>query len=143
MTPTPYEEIYDLFLIQVDDYELNELYASSEESFKLALQGLMMISIPEFKNCKQSLSDRDNDLETFNIELTDAEKSIISKAMVKNWFKKKIQDVTQFQNKLNDRDYQHHSEAQNLTAKQNYYNTIREELDQDMNDYGYKNSDWV
>lgn len=54
-----------------------------------------------------------------------------------------MQDVVQFQSKLNDRDFKTHSEAQNLSAKQNYYNIIREEVAQDITDYGYRNSDWL
>jgi hypothetical protein len=143
MTPTLYEELYDLFLIRVDDYELTQLYNISDANFRMTLQGLLMLAIPEFDNCKQDLSQRNNSTEAFLIQLTDKEKSILSKLMVKQWFSKKIQDVTQFQGKLTDKDFKQHSEAQNLTSKQSYYNTIREEVDQDMNNYGYKNSDWV
>lgn len=140
---TPYTDIYDLFLVIADDYELTELYEVSEDNFLLYLQGYLMLAISDFKRCKKDLSLRDRHMRAFLVELDDKEKSILAKLMAKYWFKKKIQDVTQFQGKLNDKDFKHHSEAQNLTAKRNYYDIIREEVDQDINDYGYDNADWL
>lgn len=102
MTPTSYSEIFDLFLMTVDDYELTELFSYSEEDFNNYLQGLLILAIPDFINCKQDLTQRDNINGTFLVGLSDMEKSILAKLMVKYWFKKKIQDVTQFQGKLND-----------------------------------------
>lgn len=140
---TSYTDIYDLFLMIVDDYELTELYHSSEEDFTTYLQGFLILAIPDFRICKKDLKQRDDSSGTFLIELSDTEKSILAKLMAKYWFKKKIQDVTQFQGHLNDKDFKFHSEAQNLTAKRDYYNIIREEVDQDLNDYGYEHSDWL
>lgn len=140
---TEYSDIYDLFLVMIDDYELTELYEISEDNFTNYLQGFLMLAVGDFNKCKKDLSLRDKQMKAFLVELDDVEKNILAKLMVKYWFKKKIQDVTQFQGKLNDKDFKHHSEAQNLTAKRTYYDAIREEVDQQINDYGYDNSDWL
>ncbi len=140
---TSYSEIYDLFTMISDDYELNELYGKSENAFLSYLQGFLVFAISDFSRCKKDLSKRDNTTQMFEFDLSDLEKTILAKLMAKYWFKKKIQDVTQFQGKLNDKDFKTHSEAQNLTAKMNYYNMINEEADLDINKYLYDNSTWL
>jgi hypothetical protein len=39
--------------------------------------------------------------------------------------------------------FKHYAEAQNLTAKINARNMLREIVNQDMTDYGLKNVDWA
>lgn len=138
---TAYTEIYDLFLMIAKDYELDELYASSIPNFSTYLEGFLIYAIADFTSCKQNLELRSDSTNTFNITLTTKEKIILSKLMVIAWLKSKIQNVTQFQLNLNDRDFRLHSEAQNLTAKSNLLAVLREEVSQDMVDYGYGNLD--
>lgn len=143
MPMTPYEEIYDLFMQRINDYQLVELFESSEEDFKKHLQGYLILAIADFPECKKDLDNRDDDEGVFNVSLSTIEKVILAKLMIKQWFVKHIQNVVQFEGKLTDKDFKTHSEAQNLTAKQNYFNVIREEVDQDKNDYGYRNAQWL
>lgn len=136
---TAYTEIYDLFLMISKDYELDELYNSSIANFSTYLEGFLIYAIADFTSCKQNLELRSDSTDTFSITLTTKEKVILSKLMVIAWLKSKIQNVTQFQLNLNDRDFRLHSEAQNLTAKSNLLALLREEVSQDMVDYGYGN----
>ena len=138
---TAYTEIYDLFLMTAKDYKLDELYNSSEEDFAIYLQGFLVYAIADFTSCKNNLELRDDEEGTFLIDLTTKEKIILAKLMVMAWLKSQINNVTQFQLKLTDKDFKHHSEAQNLTAKKEYYANLREEVSQDMVDYGYKDLD--
>ena len=55
--------------------------------------------------------------------------------MVYNWFVGKTQDVSQFENKLTNREFKTFSEAQNLKVKMQYLNTLREKYKQDISDY--------
>lgn len=138
---TAYTEIYDLFLMTAKDYKLDELYNSSEEDFAIYLQGFLVYAIADFTSCKNNLELRDDEEGTFLIDLTTKEKIILAKLMVMAWLKSQINNVTQFQLKLTDKDFKHHSESQNLTAKKEYYANLREEVSQDMVDYGYKDLD--
>ena len=140
---TTYDEIYDLFTQVVDDYELKELYDVSPRDFQTYLQGFLMLAIAEFSKCKKDLSDRDDEEAHFNVTLTDVEKTILSKLMHKVWLKKRISNVTQIDNPLNDRDFKTHSAAQNLNAKKEYYNVVTEECDRMISEYGYSNADWL
>lgn len=143
ITGTSYDNIYDLFLLMIDDYELTELYNADPTKFFTFLHGLLMLAIPDFSKCKKDLSLRDNENSTFLVTLNDVEINILAKLMTKYWLKRKIQDITQMQVKLNDRDFSHFSEAQNLTAKREYYNIVTEECDRIMSNYGYENAKWL
>lgn len=136
---TAYTEIYDLFLMVAKDYKLDELYESSVDDFTTYLQGFLIYAIADFTSCRHNLELRDDTTGSFDMDLTTKEKIILSKLMVMAWLKSQIQNVTQFQLHLNDKDFKHHSEAANLSAKKEYYANLREEVNQDMVDYGYKN----
>ena len=82
---TQYTDIYDLFTMMIDDYELIELYQSSEEDFSTYLRGFSSLAISDFPQCKKDLSKRDDSANEFLIELDDIEKSILAKLMAKYW----------------------------------------------------------
>ena len=139
---TTYDEIIDLAWVEVVDYELDELFSASEPDFKTYSDGFLIKAIPKFTNSAQDLTDRNDTTRTFNITLSDKEQQILSDLMVNRWFNRHIQDVTQFDLHLNDTDFKHFAEANNLTAKQNKFCMNREVVNQDMTDYGLKNIDW-
>lgn len=138
---TAYTEIYDLFLMTAKDYKLDELYNSSVDDFTTYIQGFLIYAISDFTYCKQDLEARDDVTGEFDATLTTKEKIILSRLMVMAWLKSQIQNVTQFQLNLTDKDFKHNSEAQNLSAKREYYAVLREEVNQDMLEYGYKDLD--
>lgn len=72
MSNTPYDEINDLFLSQIDDYRLVELYNGGDGVVELNtyLLGFMTLAIPEFYPCTQDLSDRTDASFTFDFEMT-------------------------------------------------------------------------
>lgn len=139
---TTFSNIYDLFLVGVRDYKLDKLFAISPTDLETYLQGFIMKAIPYFDNCKQNLEDFNSTTGTFNITLTLTEQNILSDLMTIQWLLKEIQDVTQFQNLLNDTDFKMYSMGQNLKEKSDYYKSIREIANQRMVDYGLKNNDW-
>jgi len=139
MSNTSFEEIYDLFLMEIKDYKLNRLVSSE---LTIYLEGFLMLAIPDFDNCVKDLEDFDLSLGTFNSNLNLREKTIVSKIMVLKWLGKEINDVTQFNLHLNDSDFKHYAEGQNLKEKVEYSNRMREIISQDMLQYGIKNTPW-
>jgi len=140
---TPFEDVYDLFLVEIQDWKLDNLYDTSLSDFEIYLQGFMISAIPEFTNCAQDLSYTLTATPTFNSTLTLTEQKIMAKLMVLEWMQKKINNVNQFELHLNDNDFKHFSEAQNLNGKLNMRNMFREIVDRDMTIYGIKsNTDW-
>ena len=136
---TPFSDIYDLFLVMVTDYKLDKLYSQSEADFLTYLKGFLMLAIPKFTNCKQSLAyNSDN----FTSNLTIVEKNILAELMTIQWLSKEINDVTQFNLSLNDTDFKRYAEANNLREKSEYSDRLREKVNQDMTDYGLITIDW-
>ena len=72
---TPYEKIYANLLHKIKDYDI-PLY--TEDEVKEALHDYILPAIVRFHVCYQDLTDRDDDLEQFNVTLTDTELEILS-----------------------------------------------------------------
>lgn len=145
MAGTTYVEVYDLFLEQINDYRISGMYQqdilNNTKNLDNYLLGFMLLSIPDFQNCTQDLSLRDDILMSFTEILTDANKKILSRLMLKVWLGREVRDILQMKAKVQT-DFKTYSEAQNLTAKQNTLTLLREELSQELIDYDYKNNDW-
>jgi len=142
---TPFSDVYDLFLIMVTDYKLDNLYASSEEDFLIYLRGFLIPAITKFTNCNQSLawSTEEDDIDNFSSDLTDSEKNILAELMSIQWLNKEINNVTQINLHLNDTDFKHYAESQNLKEKVAHRDGLREIYNQDIVDYGLINIDWT
>lgn len=139
---TLFEKVYDRALIIIEDYRLDALARNDYEAFLLHLQGILERSIPYFTPCNTDLSyseflDPTDNKEkmAFNNVLSEQEINILSSIMVYNWFSRKINDVTQFQGHLNNKEFKSHSEAQNLKEKSEYLDRLREKYSQDITDY--------
>ena len=142
-TNTTFDDIHDLTLLVIQDFKLDELYTSSSTNFNTTMDGLLIRSISEFTNCQQDLTDYTLSTRTFNIVLTLVEKTILSKLQVITWLNSKILDVLQLQNHLNDTDFRTFSSAQNLKAKMDAREILREEVSQSMTSYGLSATPWT
>lgn len=144
MSNTPYSDINDLFLQQIEDYRLIELYngGAGEENLNTYLLGFMVLAIPEFYPCTQDLSNRNDTLKIFNYQMTDENKKILSKLMVREWLAKELKDILQMRWNITDHDFKHYSEAQNTKSKQDVLSELREDCSQLLVDYGLKHNDW-
>lgn len=140
---TPYTDVYDLFMQQIKDYSLVELYNLSDTDFETYLQGFLVLAIGEFiHNCTQDLTNRDDANGTFSFDLDEENQIILSKYMVKYWLAKEVKDVLQMNLNLTDRDFKHYSEAQNLKSKQDFLIMLTEECSQMLVDYQFRKVDW-
>jgi hypothetical protein len=139
MAGTTFSEIYDRFMMLVNDYRLVALYTSSEVDFETYLQGWLEIAILEFYNCDQSLAFSST---TFTQTLTTKNQSLLARIMVKYWLTKEVQDVTQMSIHLQDRDFRTFSEAQNLAAKSDHLDKVKEDISQALVEYSLDTNDW-
>ena len=139
-------EINDLFLTRIKDYRLDAIFENSGSFvFNTYLEPWLMDSVNEFDMCDQDLTyvvSTDDEEGYFSETLTLKNKIMLSKLMVKYWMSKTIQDILQMSNFVTDRDFKTFSAAQNLKAKQDYYSSLKEELSQELVNYGYKINDW-
>jgi len=138
---TSLREVYDLFMQQITDYRLTDLFETSEDDFDTYLEAWLIFSINDFSQCDQSLA-YDEYAKEFCITLTAQNKVILSTLMMKYWLQKLVNDVTQMNLHITDRDFKIASEAQNLREKTTYLNIVKEKCSQMLQNYDYGNVEW-
>jgi hypothetical protein len=141
-TGTPLNEIYDSMMMQVTDYRLTSLFNTSVVDFETYLQSWLEYAIVEFSMCDQSL-DFSESTKKFTVILTTQNKIILATLMLKYWLQKNVNDITQMNLHVTDRDFKIPSEAQNLREKSTYLNVLKEQCAQMLNEYEYKRIDWA
>lgn len=75
---TSYKELYNSVYSKIKDYDF---IAMSEDEANEILHDYIRPAIVDFEDCKQDLSDRDEILKSFNIDLTDVNFEILSNFM--------------------------------------------------------------
>lgn len=138
---TSIREIFDLFMLTITDYRLNHLFDSSEEDFENYLSGFLEFAIVDFSMCDQDLN-YDTLTKTFSDTLTRENKVILATLMTKYWLEKLVNDITQLNLHITDRDFKVASEAMNLREKTIRLNNVKETCSQMLVDYAYKHNDW-
>lgn len=138
---TSLSEVYDLFFQKITDYRLIELYDTSQEDFENYLESFLQFAIVDFSVCSQDLDYNDATKE-FPVILTRKNKVILVTLMMKHWMQKNVNDITQMNLHITDRDFKTMSEAMNLREKNIYLNAIKEECSQFLIDYAYAGNDW-
>jgi hypothetical protein len=123
----------------VTDYRLNQLYNASVSDFETYLSGFLIPAITDFKRCNQSLSYTSL---VFSETLSQENIKILAMLMKKYWLIKEIDDITQMNLHVTDRDFRTYSESQNMREKQNRLILELEQLSQTIIDYGLENLNW-
>ena len=72
---TSYEKVYDSLLPKFRSYEIPLM---TTEEVKDYLYDFLMSAIPKFHVCRKNLEDRDDIIQSFNVELSDIEIEILS-----------------------------------------------------------------
>lgn len=142
---TDYTDVYDLFLTKIKDWKLEYLYSTNPDNFETVLHGFMVVSLPQFKNCNQSLA-RNDTTKKFDETLTEENQNVIAALMVEQWLQQEINDIRQMALHLQD-DFKTYSEAQNLKEKSDHWARIKELNSQMIVDYSLDDrdlwSDWL
>jgi len=82
MTHTSYKELADALFNKIKDYSFLKMDITS--AYEIVINYIRSACV-KFENCKQNLSDRDNELEEFNFKLTDDTFEILVNYMVIEW----------------------------------------------------------
>jgi len=142
MAGTKFTEVFDQFIMLVEDYRLVAMYEVSPSDFELYLQGWLIPAISEFIYCDQDLSYSTTTCE-FTQTLTTKNIVILSQIMKKYWLQREIDDVTQMNLRIQDHDFKNYSEAQNMKEKRDRYILEREAISQMLVDYSMNYAiDW-
>lgn len=135
---TNYDVIYDVFFDKSREYEIFEL---SEETSKELLYGWLKGAISMFSRVCTKLSDRDEESECFNEDLSFNEIDILGEAMVLMALKPKLNNSDNFKNGLGTKDYTLFSPANLLNSIQNVYDRCFKQVRSMMNEYSFENND--
>lgn len=141
MAGTPLSSIFDIFMSNVNDYRLVNLYNQSQADFESYVQAFLVSAIGEFDICNQSLVF-DDLTKLFTETLTTKNQLVLAELMAKYWLTREVSDVLQFRLHVQDRDFKTFAEANNLQQKLAYLDRQKETCSQLLVDYGYKNNDW-
>lgn len=104
---TTFEQIYDIFLSQIDDVDF--LNYDEDDAYKLRY---LLNSIPQFKSCRNNLTDREQN--GFSNTLTDEEQFILGNLMVLEYLKPRITSLKNISQSMSTRDFSMTSQANHL-----------------------------
>lgn len=133
---TKFENIYSLFLATIQDYHISKLFETDLDIAEDLLQTFLIRAVHKFKNCIKPIQNLDLEAKSFNTELDINEINILSDLMVLSWLEWNNNNILQMNFSLNDNDFRHYSEEKNLKEKTAYTDRWREEVEQEMVDYG-------
>ncbi|HLG28304.1 MAG TPA: hypothetical protein VI423_11005 [Paenisporosarcina sp.] len=131
---TPFNDVYNIFLSQVTDKNLDQI---PEISLKTNLQLWMFSAIGFFSNCRQDLSDFDLTLNQFNADLTITEQQILAKFMVVVYMDTHLIHDSLLKEQLNSKDYRTYSPAAKIKALIEIKSITNSEANTLMSRYSY------
>lgn len=131
---TPFSNIIDKALIVIRDYSLDALYENDEDTFESIMQSYMIKGVPRFIECLQDLS-YDLTTQTFSSDLTDIETDILADYTVISWYEANLNDVLEYKEALQDREFKRLATGQNLKPRQEYLTMLYTRVKQNITNY--------
>jgi hypothetical protein len=129
---TPYSAIDTMFLSDISD---NTFLDYEESERNTILDNLRIKAITRFKACKKDLTDRDEVLKQFNIDLTEEEQLILATIMRKYWLNDKIYNLDLLRQRMSNKDWKLTSQAEHLKNLMLLKNDLDKEISQKIVDY--------
>ena len=131
---TPYTKVYDRALAKITDYDLAFL---PDDDFRFMLRGWLDSSISKFRKCASDLSNRDDELEIFNIDLIDEEIEILALLMVCEWLEPQVNSVLLTNQMFGGKEEKWFSQSSHLAELKALRDETRTEAKKLMRDYTY------
>jgi hypothetical protein len=137
---TEYNKVFAMFKDKITDPDLLLFTADIQSEI---LIGLLTSACARFNGkCIKDLTNRDDDLQTFHIELNDTEIDIITELMVEYWTKPHLNNIENLRNHLSTKDFSTFSSANLLNSIQELYKLSRKNARSYMNEYSMSNGDF-
>lgn len=137
---TSFDEIIDLALVIIRDYKIDWIFQKDLEVFQEYMDGFLIRAVYDFHDCLISL-EYDSSERIFVNTLSNFEKTILSDYLVYEWFKSLTNDTRYVNLHLNDSDFKHYAESNNLKEKSDYLDKMKEKLSKDITEYKIKHLD--
>lgn len=133
---TPISEIYDSFLVLIEDRSLSKL---GKDDFDFLLITWLKNAIPQFDNCRKPLSIvKNEDIEYIDSELNYDEIAILSQAMLLVWTKKRLHREQLTEQQFGTKDFSKLSNSNVLLRLKDTYVEDRKEFASMKRRYGMK-----
>ena len=131
---TPYSKIYERALAKITDYDLAFL---PDDDFRFMIRGWLNSSISKFRKCASDLSDRDDELEVFNVDLVDEEIEILALLIVCEWLEPQVNSVNLTLQMFGGKEEKWFSQSSHLAELKALRDETRTEARKLMRDYTY------
>ena len=105
--------------------------------------GYLISAIPKFRKCKNDLSDRDDELRQFNVDLLDVEKEILAILVTREWLQPQLYSALLTKQVFSDKEQKHYSQASHLSELRALDETLKIEAQKLSRDYTYGNSEYL
>ena len=137
---TSYEEIYNLAANKITDPEIAILLPEDIEEL---FHGYLISAIPKFRKCKNDLSDRDDELRQFNVDLLDVEKEILAILVVREWLQPQLYSALLTKQVFSDKEQKYYSQSSHLSELRALDETLKIDAQKLSRDYTYGNSEYL
>ena len=136
---TTFEEVYARYRARVRNYDFLEYISAVRDMYQY---DLLMLSISDFEDiCVQDLNDRDDEILTFNIELTNREKDILALGMVLHFVEPYVYNTDALQNAMSTKDFSLYSPANLLEKMTELMTTTEARFRREINLYSFRNGE--
>ena len=137
---TSYEEIYNLASNKITDPEIALL---SQEDREELFHGYLISAIPKFRKCKNDLSNRDDELRQFNVDLLDVEKEILAILVAREWLQPQLYSALLTKQVFSDKEQKYYSQSSHISELRALDETLKTEAQKLSRDYTYGSLEYL
>ena len=131
---TPYDIVYNRALQKFTDYEFANL---PERDMEEMLHDWLLSAIAKFRQCKNDLSDRDEELRQFNVDLEDEEVEILGIMLAREWLQPQLQSSLLTKQIFSGKEQNYFSQSQHIKELIELDNRLKTEAQKLSRDYSY------
>jgi hypothetical protein len=136
---TPYDVVYKWALKKIEDPALAQW---PEEDLENELYGWMLSAIAKFRQCKNDLSDRDDELKCFNSNLLLIEQEILAVLMAREWLTPQLNSASVTRQVFGGKEEKYYSQSAHGTFLDSRDEKLKLEAQQLHRDYTYIDNDF-
>ena len=136
---TQYSTLYEKCLSKIEDPQLAML---PEEDLESTLHDWMISAIAKHRKCTNDLSDRDEALKQFNVDLTDLELEILSILMCREWVSRQLNSVVNTLQVFSGKETKYYSQSSHLAELQALDDKWKFEAQHLSRDYTYTDNEY-
>lgn len=131
---TTYDKIYNRALAKIQDFDLVDL---SDRDLEEMLHGWLMSAISKFRQCKNDLSDRDEELRQFNVDLEDEEIEILAIMTVREWLQPQVHSALLTKQIFGGKEENYFSQASHVKELMDMDTQLKTEAQKLSRDYSF------